>query len=275
MPSKNLSSIATDVIHTYGITATNIINTYRFGGERIVGYVDDRFAQVVNRGASALRKDLRSNLIAGQQRLSGYYVRGVHFGTERAQNVVGIAVDLATRSVGLVSENASRIGRAANLDGFDTLNSVVMPAAQIVVRIAERIEEGSSTLVQRVAGKPVPAKAVATRKLNATKRKAAATRKRVTKTATRKASQAVADAATETSNAARRLARKSRSATRQVNAAVADVAADTANTARRAARRTRSATRTVNEAVAGVAGKTSNAARRVARKGASIASAAA
>ena len=35
MSQKNLSSMATDVISTYGITATNVINTYRFGGERV------------------------------------------------------------------------------------------------------------------------------------------------------------------------------------------------------------------------------------------------
>ena len=63
MSQKNLSTVATDVIATYGITATNVINSYRFGGERVAGFVDQRFAAAVNRGASALRKDLRSNLI--------------------------------------------------------------------------------------------------------------------------------------------------------------------------------------------------------------------
>ena len=70
----------------------------------------------------------------------------------------------------------------------------------------------------------MPAKAVATRKLNATTRKAAATRKRVTKTATQRVSQAVAETATDTSNAARRVARKARSARKQVGKAVAKAA---------------------------------------------------
>ncbi len=210
MSSKNLSSVATDVITAYGITATNVINTYRFGGERIAGYVDSRFATVVNRGASLLRNDIRSKLIGNEQRVSGYYVKGIHFGTDRAQTAVGAAVDLATKGVSLVAQNADRLDRLANLNALGTLNRVVMPAAQVVSLVAERIEEGSSKLVTRVAGKPVPAKAVATRKLNATTRQAAATRKRVTKVATKRVSKVVAEAATSTSNAARRVARKAK-----------------------------------------------------------------
>jgi hypothetical protein len=212
MSTKNLSSVATDVIAAYGITATNVINTYRFGGERIVDFVDEGFASAVNRGASALRKDVRSNLIGTQQRVSGYYVKGVHFGTERAQSVVGAAVDLATKGVSVVAANAERFDRAANLNALETLNRVVLPAANVVSMVAERIEEGSSKLVRRVAGRAVPAKAIATRKLSAATRKAAATRKRVTKTATKRVSKAVAQTATKTSNAARRVARKARSA---------------------------------------------------------------
>ncbi|MBL8303325.1 MAG: hypothetical protein JNM26_11200, partial [Ideonella sp.] len=165
MSNKNLSTVATDVIAAYGITATNVINSYRYGGERLVGFVDSRFASVVNRGASALRADLRSNLIDTQQRVSGYCVKGVHLGTDRVQSAVGVAVDLATKGVGLLAEGAVRLDRAANVNALDTLNRVVRPAAEVVSLVAERIEEGSSALVRRVAGKAVPAKAVATRKL--------------------------------------------------------------------------------------------------------------
>ncbi|MEO7917022.1 MAG: hypothetical protein ABIR16_05210, partial [Dokdonella sp.] len=162
MSRKNLSSVATDVIATYGITATNVINSYQFGGERIVGFVDQRFAAAVNRGAAALRKDLRSNLIGTQQRVSRYCIKGVKFGTERAQNVVGVAVDLATKGVSLVAANAERFDRAANLNALATLNRVAMPAADLVMKVAERIEVRSSELVKRVSGKEMPAKALAT-----------------------------------------------------------------------------------------------------------------
>jgi len=237
MSNKSLSSVATDVIATYGITATNVINTYRFGGERVAGFVDQRFAAVVNRGAAALRKDLRSSLIGSQKRVSGYYVKGVHFGTDRAENVVGVAVDLATKGVSLVAANADRIDRAANLNALATLNRVAMPAADLVMKVAERIEEGSSELVKRVSGKAMPAKALATRKLKAATGKAAATRNRLTKAATRKASTILAETATDTSNAARRVARQARTTGKRVVSAVANTATETSNAARRVARK--------------------------------------
>jgi hypothetical protein len=237
MSQKSLSSVATEVIATYGITATNVINTYRFGGERVAGFVDQRFAAVVHRGAAALREDLRSNLIGSQQRVSCYYVKGVHFGTDQAQSVVGVAVDLATKGVSLLAANAERIDRATNLNALARLNRVAMPAADLVVKVAGRIEEGSSELVKRVSGKAMPAKALATLKLKAATSKAGAARKRVTKAATRKASTIVAETATETSNAARRVARKIQTTGEQVVSAVADTATETSNAARRVARK--------------------------------------
>ncbi len=237
MSKKNLSSVANDVIAAYGITATNVINTYRFGGERIAAYVDDRFAKGVNRGASALRKELRSNLIDTQQRFSGYCVKGVHLGTDRAQGAVGVAVDLASKGVKLVAENAQRFDRAANLNALDTLNRVVMPVAGVASTVAERIEDGSSKLVTRVAGKPVPAKAVATRKLRAATRKAATTRRQVTDKTTKRVGKAVAETAIKTSNTARRVARQAKTTTKQVNQAVDKTAGKTSNAARRVARK--------------------------------------
>jgi hypothetical protein len=237
MSKKNLSSVAHDVIAASGITATNVLNTYRLGGERVAGLVDARFAMAVNQGASALRQGLRANLIGKQQAVSGYCVKGVHYSTDRAQSAVGVAVDLASKGVSVVAANAARVDRATNLNVLPTLNRVVMPAAQVLSQVADRLEAGSGELVNRVTGKAVPAKAVATRKLNAATRKAATARKQMTKTATQQVSKIIADTATDTSNAARRVARKTQSVTAQVNTAVAGTATKTSNAARRVARK--------------------------------------
>ncbi len=215
MSTKNLSTVANEVIEAYGIINVNMINAYRFGGERMIGFVDERFADAVNRAAPMLSKDVRTNLIGSQQRVSGFYVKSLQYGSDRAQSAVGVAVDLASKGVNMVAAGAERIDTAANLNALDKLSRAVMPAAQIVVQAVERLEQGSGKLVQRVAGKAVPANAVATRTLNASTRKAAATRKRVaksavqaTRSAKKRVSKAVAKTATKTSNAARRVARK-------------------------------------------------------------------
>lgn len=217
MTTKNLSTVANEVIADYGVINMNVINAYRFGGERMLGFVDQRFADVVNRG-TALSKELRTNVIDSQQRVSGFFVKGLQMGSDRAHGAVGVAVDLASKGVNIVATSADRLDRRTNLNALDQLNRAVMPVANVVVQLVERIEQGSGRLVQRVSGKDMPANAVATRSLNVSTRKAAAARKQVTKavtkaqrTATKRVSKAVAKTATKTSNVARRVARKASS----------------------------------------------------------------
>ncbi len=245
MSTQSLSSVATQVIQTYGITATNVINTYRYGGERVIGYFDLRFASAVSRGASALGESTRSSLIDNQQRVSGFYVKGLHLGTDRAQSAVGMAVDLATKGVSLVASNAKRLDSSANLNVLDKLTRAALPAATVLNNVAERLEEGSSELVKRVAGTAMPVEAVATRKLNASKRKAAATRQQITQAASEQVKKAVATRKKLT-----------KTATQQVKKAVAT---------------RKQITKRVSKAVAKTATQTSNAARRVARKAESAA----
>jgi hypothetical protein len=45
--NKSLSSVATAVIESYGNTAINMINAYRVGGERVIGFVDQRRTSVL------------------------------------------------------------------------------------------------------------------------------------------------------------------------------------------------------------------------------------
>lgn len=144
MSAKNLSTVATNVIETYGITATNVINAYRFGGERVIGYVDTRLASAMSGVPSAFGMDLRSNLMDGQKRVSSYSVKGLHLGTDSVQRVVGVAVDLATKGVNVMAANAVRVDRATNMNALDTLNRVAMPAAELASQVAEKLEEGSS-----------------------------------------------------------------------------------------------------------------------------------
>lgn len=216
MTAKNLSTLATDVIEISGITATNVVNAYRFGGERLIGVVDKGFVKAVAPVGSAFGKALRSSLIGGQKRVSDYVLQGLHLGTDGAQRAIGVAVDLASKSVGLWAANAVRVDRASKLNALGTFNRVAMPAAQLVQQVAERLEDGSGQLVRSLSGKAVPVKAVATRKLNAATRRAAATRKQLTKAATRNVKRAVdkvvAGQPVRASSRPRRAARKTQAA---------------------------------------------------------------
>jgi hypothetical protein len=204
MSSKNLSSVATAVIESYGNTAINMINAYRVGGERVIGFVDQRFEAAVNTGAARLSDELRSNLIGTEKRISGYYAKGLQMGTDRAETVVSTAVELANKGVAGIAANAERFDQATKIGALDMINRVAMPAATVVSEVVVRIEEGSSQLAKRVAGKPAVVKAAAKKAKTVKKavaktvKKAAATKKAVvrkTTVAARKTRAAVSKAA--------------------------------------------------------------------------------
>jgi len=106
-----------------------------------------------------LRQNIRAKLFGSQQSVSRYHVKGIHFGTDRPQSAFGVAVRPATKRVRLVVANTERIERAVNLNALTTLNRVAMPTAELVMRVAERIEEGSRELVKCVSGN-LPTKAL-------------------------------------------------------------------------------------------------------------------
>ncbi len=190
MSNKNLSSVATAVIESYGNTAINMINAYRVGGERVIGFVDQRFEAAVNTGAARLSDELRSNLIDTEKRISGYYSKGLQFGTERAETVVSSAVELANKGVAGIAANAERFDQATKIGALDMINRVALPAATAMSGVVVRIEEGSSQLVKKVAGKPAVVKAVAKKAKTAKKavaktvKKATATKKAVVRKTT-------------------------------------------------------------------------------------------
>jgi hypothetical protein len=202
--SKSLSTVATAVIESYGNTAINLINAYRVGGERVIGFVDQRFEAAVNVGAAPLSQELRANLIGAEKRVSGYYVKGLQIGSDRAESAVGTAVDLANKGVDRIAANAERFDQATKIGALDMINRVALPAAEAVSQVVERIEEGSSQLAKKVAGKPAVVKAAAKKAKSVKKvvaktaKKAVATKKTVVRkatTATRKTRAAVAQAA--------------------------------------------------------------------------------
>ena len=208
MSNKNLSSVATAVIESYGNTAINMINAYRVGGERVIGFVDQRFEAAVNTGAARLSEELRSNLIDTEKRISGYYAKGLQFGTERAESAVSSAVELANKGVDRMAANAERFDQATKMGALDMINRVALPAASAMSGVVVRIEEGSSQLAKRVAGKPAVVKAAV--------KKAKTVKKAVAKT-TKQASAKTVKQATAVKKA---VVRKTGVATRKARAAV-------------------------------------------------------
>jgi hypothetical protein len=209
MSKHNLSSVTAAVIDSYGNTAINVIHAYRAGSERVIGFVDQRFEAVVNTDAVNLAEQVRTSLIDTQQRISGYTTKRLHHGTERAENAIHTAVDLAHKGARRIAANAERFDQATQLGALEAINRVALPAATAMSQVISRIEDGSSRLVRRVAGKSTLVKAAA----------------RKAKTVNKAAAKAASTAAHKTEAAKKTAVRKTSAAVRKARAAVADAAA--------------------------------------------------
>jgi hypothetical protein len=181
MRTQTLSHVATNVIDAYGHTAVNMIHAYRIGGERVIGFVDQRWQAAMQTGAVRLGDELTTNLIDTQKRLSGYYVKGLKAGSQRAEAAVNTAVGFAHKGVERFAANAEMFDKRTKFGALQTINRVALPAAAVIGQVATRIEEGSTMLVKRVAGKPAVVKA-ATTKARTVKKAAARTVKKAAAT---------------------------------------------------------------------------------------------
>ncbi len=176
MTTKNLSSVTTDLIASYGNTAKHVIQAYRAGGERVVGYVDQRWESALEKTASRLSAEVRANALSAQKKVSGYYARGINLTTDGADALVDKAVELAEQGVARAAANAGKFEKATGVSTLNTLALAAVPAAEAVSKVAAQIEQKSSLLADRIAGKrPVSAKAAAVKRT--VKAKAARVRK--------------------------------------------------------------------------------------------------
>ena len=152
MTAKNLSTITTDLITSYGKTARNMIHVYRMGNQRVARYVDQRWEKALAQSASELRNEVRKNAMAVQKTVNGLYVKGITISSDGAEGVVGKFVELAGRGVQQVAANASQFEQRTGIKTLNSLAEVAKPAVRAVSVLAEKIETGSSALASKVAG---------------------------------------------------------------------------------------------------------------------------
>ncbi len=157
MASKKLSTVTNELIASYGNTAKNVINAYRVGNARAVGYVDQSWATAVNKAGTRLSAEVRGNALAAQKKITSVYAHGVTLSTDSADTAVNKAVELAGKGIEQVAANASRFDKALGTTALNKLAVAAVPAAQAVTKVAAKLEAQSGALVAKIAGKPAKA----------------------------------------------------------------------------------------------------------------------
>lgn len=165
MTARNLSTVTTDLIECYGNTAKNMINAYRVGNERVIGFVDQRWETALEKTGSKLKPEVRVNALSAQKKLTGYYAKGVNMTSDSADIVVSKVVELAGKGVNQVAANASRFEKSTGVTALNTLALAVVPAAEVVNKIAGKLEQQTSVLANRLAGKKASVKVAAVKRV--------------------------------------------------------------------------------------------------------------
>lgn len=157
MTAKNLSTVATDLITTYGNTARNVINAYRVGGERVVGFLEQRWETALEQSRPQLTEEVADNALAAQRVFGSYYAKGIALATNSADTVVSQFVKIAGAGVQSVAANASLFEEKTGVTALNTLAGAAVPAVQAVTKLAEQIEAKSAELATKIAGEEAAA----------------------------------------------------------------------------------------------------------------------
>lgn len=155
MSAKNLSTVATDLIESYGNTAKNVIDACRAGGERVVALLEHRWKHALKQSRTQLTAETVKNASAAQLAFSVYYSRGLSLAADGAQQVVSQLVKVAEAGVERVAANASLFEEKTGVTALNTLARSTAPGALALSKLAAQIEQKSAELASRIAGDDV------------------------------------------------------------------------------------------------------------------------
>lgn len=169
MAQKKLSTVTHELIASYANTAKNVINAYRVGNARAVGYVDHSWAAAVKKAGKRISPEVRTNAVAAQKKLTALYTQGVTLSSDSADSAVNKAVELAGKGLEQVAANASRFEKSTGLNTLNTIAVATVPAAVAVGQVAAKLEAKSDALVSKIAGSAVKAKTATAKRTVANK----------------------------------------------------------------------------------------------------------
>ena len=160
MTAKNLSTVATDLIESYGNTAKNVIDAYRAGGERAVSLLEQRWTRALKQSRSELTAETAKNAAAAQMAFSAYYSKGLDLTTNGATQVLSQLVKALEQGVERVAANASAFEEKTGVTAFNKLAAATAPGALVLSKLASQIEQKSAALASKIAGDDVDAASV-------------------------------------------------------------------------------------------------------------------
>jgi len=155
MSAKNLSTVACDLIESYGNTAKNVIDAYRAGGERVVSELEQRWNRALKESSTQLTAETVKNASAAQLAFSVYYTKGLSLTTNGAQQVVSQLVKMLEDGVERAAANAALFEEKTGVSMLTTLANATAPGAAVLSKLATQTEQKTAELAGKIAGDDV------------------------------------------------------------------------------------------------------------------------
>ena len=155
MTAKNLSTVASDLIESYGNTAKHVIDAYRAGGERVVSLLEQRWNHALKQSRSELTAETAKNASAAQMVFSAYYSKGLDLTTNSATQAVSHLVKALEQGIERVAANASAFEEKTGVTTLNTLAAVTAPGVLALSKLASKIEQKTAALASKIAGDDV------------------------------------------------------------------------------------------------------------------------
>lgn len=153
MTSRNLSTVTTDLITSYGKTAKNVLGACRAGNERAIGFMGQSWERALRKSRAKLKPEVHANALLAQKKLGAYYTRGAKVASASADIAISKLVELAAKGIHKVAANAVQFQTKTGVTALNSLAHAVVPSAESVATVARRIELQSWLLEKRIAGK--------------------------------------------------------------------------------------------------------------------------
>ena len=147
-----LNAIAADVIGHYGNAAKNLVAACRTASNRALDAGSRRYADLVGRTRlPVVGEEGKARFIAAERRVAKVVGEGV----ERVAQGYDRGIEfISSQALNGVESFAQRTVWAKNMFVVDTVRRINLPAAQLSLKIASRVDDLASALSARAKGTP-------------------------------------------------------------------------------------------------------------------------
>ena len=153
MSTQTLSAVAIDVLGQYTQMRKLVLATYRAGVLRGVSGGNKRYAAVLDSRALPLVSEaVKASLVQVHDQVTGALGNGIVSAASRADQGIDFVADGVSKGIQRIAAAVERVETALDTTVITTIATLTMPAAQISLTLANRVVEGTKRLSTRVIG---------------------------------------------------------------------------------------------------------------------------